>query len=78
MNAGVSLNNATVNVTSSGDVTTIVDNAFELLSAGVRKFNFASGVSVSTADARTILDAKDLTIEQGISYTDVIFLEKVF
>ena len=43
------------------------------LSAGVRKFNFASGVSVSTADARTILDAKDLTIEQGTSYTDVIF-----
>ena len=28
---------------------------------------------MSTADARTILDAKDLTVEQGISYTDVIF-----
>ena len=40
---------------------------------GLRKFNFASGVSVSTTDARTILDAKDLTIEQGTSYTDVIF-----
>ena len=31
VNAGVSLNNAIVNVTSSGDVTTIVNNAFELL-----------------------------------------------
>ena len=62
-----------MNVTSSGDVTTIVNNAFELLSAGVRKFKFASGVTVSTTDARTIIDAKDLTIEQGTSYTDVIF-----
>ena len=73
VNAGINFNDAVVNVTSTGDVTTIVNNAFELLSAGVRKFNFASGVSVSTSDARTILDAKDLTIEQGTSYTDVIF-----
>ena len=39
----------------------------------MKKFNFSSGVSVSTTDARTILDAKDLTVEQGTSYTDVIF-----
>ena len=38
-----------------------------------KKFSFSSGVSVSTSDARTILDAKDLTVEQGTEYTDVIF-----
>ena len=67
------MNDATINVTSAADVQTIVDNAFALLSAGVKKFNFSSGVSVSTSDARTILDAKDLTVEQGTEYTDVIF-----
>ena len=73
VNAGIRLNDATINITNTTDVQTIVDNAFALLSAGVKKFNFSSGVSVSTSDARTILDAKDLTVEQGITYTDVIF-----
>ena len=35
-----SLNNATVNVTDTADVATIVSNAFEILSAGVKNFNF--------------------------------------
>ena len=65
VNAGITFNNAVVNVTSTSDVQTIVSNAFELLTAGVTKFNFSSGISISTSDARTILDAKDLTVEQG-------------
>ena len=65
-----------MNVTSTGDVTTIVIMLLSFYQLEVRKFNFASGVSVSTSDARTILDAKDLTIEQGTSYTDVIFQER--
>ena len=67
VNAGIRLNGATINITNTTDVQTIVDNA-ALLSAGVKKFSFSSGVSVSTSDARTILDAKDLTVEQGTEY----------
>ena len=73
VNAGISFNDAIVNVRTETDVQTLVNNAFEILSAGVKKLNFSSGVSVSTTDVRTILDAKDLTIEQGIVYTDTIF-----
>ena len=73
VNAGIAFNNATVNVKTVADVQSIVDNAFEILSSGVKKFNFSPGISISTSDARTILDAKDLTIEQGVSYTDTIF-----
>ena len=65
-----------MNVTSTDDVTTIVNNAFELLSAGVRKIYFASGVSYLPR-CTYYLDAKDLTIEQGTSYR-CYFQEKVF
>ena len=43
VNAGITLNDAVVNVTSTSDVQTIVSNAFELLTAGVKNLIFPQG-----------------------------------
>ena len=73
LSAGITFNDATVNVTSANDVSTVANNAFDLLNAGVTKFNFSSGVSITTDNATLIMDAKDLMVAQGTSYSDTIF-----
>ena len=73
IDAGLTFNSATLVVADDSEVSGVVSRAFDILNAGIDTISFASGVSISTDDARTILEAKDLTVSQGKSYSDVIF-----